>query len=249
MTALITGGSSGMGLEYARQLSAKGYDLILVSNRADDLRAAKSSLPCETCCMDLSVPGAGETLYAWCRDRGYEIDVLVNNAGFFFMENLSERNLPRAESMMRLHMETATSLCALFGSEMKRRGKGYILNVSSMAAWIPAPGITLYSATKAYLRSFGKSLSHELRPYGVSVTTVFPAAVDTPLYPLPEKLRIWGRRLGIIWPPEKLVRRAVHGMFRRRRSVRPGILNYLVPFLVRVLPNRLVDRIWVALSD
>ena len=194
--------------------------------------------------MDLSIPGAGRELYAWCCRQGLEIDILVNNAGMFFMQNLSAEILPRAEAMLRLHNETVVSLCTLFGARMKERGQGYILNVSSMTAWIPAPGITMYAATKAFLKSFGKSLSHELRPYGVTVTTVFPSAVDTPLYPLSDGLRRAGRRLGVIWTPRRLVKRALRGLFHRRRMVRPGVLNYLVPALVRLLPNRLIDRIW-----
>ena len=197
MRALVTGGSSGMGLEYARELSRRGCELLLVSNRNDELEKARAELGCGVCCMDLSIPN-----------------------------------------------ETVVSLCTLFGARMKERGQGYILNVSSMTAWIPAPGITMYAATKAFLKSFGKSLSHELRPYGVTVTTVFPSAVDTPLYPLSDGLRRAGRRLGVIWTPRRLVKRALRGLFHRRRLVRPGILNYLVPALVWLLPNRLIDRIW-----
>ena len=248
MRALVTGGSSGMGLEYARELSRRGCRLLLVSNRSDELEKARKELGCDVCCMDLAVPGAGRELYAWCCREGLEIDILVNNAGMFFMQNLSEETLPKAEAMLRLHNETVVTLCALFGAKMKERGDGYILNVSSMTAWIPAPGITMYAATKAFLKSFGRSLSHELRPYGVSVTTVFPAAVDTQLYPLSEGLRRWGRRLGIIWTPRRLVRRALRAMFHRWRSVRPGLLNYLVPPLVRLLPDRLIDRIWLRWS-
>ena len=198
--------------------------------------------------MDLSIPGAGRELYAWCCRQGLEIDILVNNAGMFFMQNLSAEILPRAEAMLRLHNETVVSLCTLFGARMKERGQGYILNVSSMTAWIPAPGITMYAATKAFLKSFGKSLSHEFRPYSVTVTTVFPSAVDTPLYPLSDGLRRAGRRLGVIWTPRRLVKRALRGLFHRRRMVRPGVLNYLVPALVRLLPNPLIDRIWLRWS-
>ena len=248
MRALVTGGSSGMGLEYARELSRRGCELLLVSNRNDELEKARKELGCEICCMDLAVPGAGEALFHWCEERGLQIDLLINNAGMFFMQNLSAENLPKAEAMLRLHNETVVSLCTLFGARMKARGQGYILNVSSMTAWIPAPGITMYAATKAFLKSFGKSLSHELRPYGVTVTTVFPSAVDTPLYPLSDGLRRAGRRLGVIWTPRRLVKRALRGLFHRRRLVRPGILNYLVPALVRLLPNPLIDRIWLRWS-
>ena len=127
---------------------------------------------------------------------------------------------------------------------MKRRGHGYILNVSSMAAKIPAPGITVYAATKAYLKSFSKSLYFEMRPYGVVVTVVCPGAIATPLYKLDAaKLRL-GVRIGLIGTPEWLVRRALRGMFRKRRVVKPGLMNYYLPPLVALLPKRLVDHFW-----
>ena len=248
-SALITGGSSGMGLEFARQLAARGYDLLLVSNKADDLASAAASLRpsvrVETCCMDLAEHGAAQKLVAWCDAIGLEPDILVNNAGMFFMEYLGPENLEKVRAMMGLHMETVTELCILLGSRMKARGKGRILNMSSMTASIPAPGIAVYSATKAYLKSFGRSLSYELKPFGVSVTTVCPAAVDTGLYPLGDRLRVWLKRLGIIRSPQWLVRRALKAMFRGRRTVSPGLMNKLLPPLIAILPAGLIDRLGI----
>lgn len=255
--ALITGGSSGIGLEYARQLAAKGYALALVSNREEDLAVAARELgevekvageasACETVhtlCVDLARHGAAREVVDWCDTEGLEPEILVNNAGMFFMEYLGTENVGKADAMMTLHMETVTDLCILLGARMKERGHGYILNMASMTAWIPAPGIAIYSASKAYLVSFGKGLSYELRPYGVRVTTVCPAAVDTGLYPLGDKLRGRLRRLGIIRSPQWLVRRSLRAMFRGRRLLRPGPMNHLVPAIVGILPSRLIDRL------
>ena len=130
-TALVTGGSSGIGLEFARQLAQKGYALALVSNRGQELAdaaeglRAEFGLPVETLCIDLAQPGAAEKVLAWCP----EPDVLVNNAGMFFMEYLSPENLGKAETMLGLHVCMPTELCVLFGARMKERGKGYILNM------------------------------------------------------------------------------------------------------------------------
>ena len=118
-----------------------------------------------------------------------------------------------------------------------------------MTARIPAPGIAIYSSTKAYLKVFGKSLSYELRPFGVTVTTVCPAAVDTGLYPLPERLRGFLRRIGLIRAPEWLVRRSLKALFRGRRTFSPGLTNALLPPLIAILPARLIDRLglkWIA---
>ena len=231
-TALVTGASSGIGLEFARQLARMGYALALVSNREQELADAAEGLragygvPVQTLCIDLTKPGAAEEVLAWCA----EPDVLVNNAGMFFMEYLSPENLGKVRTMMALHMNVVTELSILAGSRM-------------------APGIAIYSSTKAYLKMFGKSLSYELRPFGVIVTTVCPSAVDTGLYPLPERLRGFLRRIGVIRTPEWLVRRSLKALFRGRRTFSPGLTNYLVPPLIAILPARLIDRLglkWIA---
>lgn len=240
-----------MGLEYARQLAAKGFNLLLVSNREEELLAAKEELtgkwPVEvvTRYQDLAAPDAADTLHTWCTEEiGIVPDVLVNNAGMFFFKELTTTDLNRVQTMVNLHVNTITRSCILFGQDMKARGSGYILIVSSMAARIPAPGITIYSATKAYLRSFGKSLSYELQPYGVGVTTVCPAAIATPLYNLKPSLINVGLKTGVIHSPRWLVRKALRAMFRKRRVISPSFENFLVPFLYRLLPGHLIARLW-----
>ena len=250
MTALITGGSSGMGLEYARQLAGRGYDLILVSNREEELDTAAEALRAQfpvnvtTRFQDLAVPDAADSLFEWCQKEKVLPNIVINNAGMFFFKELQPEDLERAQAMVNLHIVTVTRMCLLFGNAMKRRGNGYILNVSSMTARIPAPGITIYSATKAYLKSFGKSLSYELRPYGVSITTVCPAAIATPLYRLSEEKMRMGVRIGLIKTPHWLVNRAIRAMLRRRRVVSPGFMNVWLPPLIALLPGPLVAFIW-----
>lgn len=251
MLALITGGSSGMGLEFARQLAAKGYDLILVSNREDELEKASKQLSEEytvsvtTHFQDLATTTAADELFAWCKETP---DIIVNNAGMFFFKELHAEDLGRVQTMIDLHVVTVTRLCLLFGEQMKRRGSGRILNVSSMAARIPAPGITVYAATKAYLKSFGRSLSYEFKPYGVSVTTVCPAAIATPLYRLSEKQMKMGLAIGLIHTPTWLVRRALRAMFRGRRVVSPSFMNFWVPSLIWLLPGFLIAWLWKKLK-
>lgn len=251
MNALITGGSSGMGLEFARQLAGRGYDLILVSNRVDELSKAadelKTQFPVQvtTHCQDLAQADAADRLFAWCRDEaGVLPDVVINDAGMFFFKELALEDLDRVQAMIDLHVVTVTRMCLLFGDAFKQRGSGYLLNVSSMAARIPAPGITVYSATKAYLRSFGRSLSYELKPYGVGMTTVCPAAIATPLYHLSEKGMRIGVSLGVIRTPRWLVKRALRAMFRRRRVISPAPMNVWLPALIALIPEPLIAAIW-----
>lgn len=254
MVALITGGSSGMGLEYARQLAEKGYDLILVSNREEELTCAVRDLSArfpvkvEGRFQDLSLPGSADLLFDGCRSRGLLPDILINNAGMFFFKELEKADMDRVQAMMDLHVVTVTRLSLLFGLAMKERGSGYILIVSSMTARIPAPGITLYSATKAYLRSFGRSLSYELKPYGVGVTTVCPAAIATPLYKIPSRLLDLGVKTRLIHTPEWLVRRALRAMFRRRRVVSPSFMNVWLPAIIGLLPGPVIAALWKKLK-
>ena len=247
---LITGGSSGMGLEYARQLAELGCNLLLVSNQKEELKKVSEDLKRGKAIQviphyqDLATETAAEELFGFCQAIGLEIDLLINNAGMFFFEELTPENEAKALTMMRLHVFTPTRLCILFGEEMKQRGYGYLINMSSMAAKLPCPGITIYSATKAYLKSFGKSLYFEMRPYGVGVTTVCPGAIATPLYKLKPSLLRLGVNIGLIGTPQWLVRKALKGMMRKKRVVKPGFMNIYLPPLVAILPKGLVNKLW-----
>ena len=251
MTALITGGSSGMGLEFARQLAGRGYDLLLVSNRQAELDSASASLRQEfpvtvtSRFQDLARGDAADTLFEWCTEEcGILPDVVINDAGMFFFKELEPADLEKVQAMINLHVVTVTRICLLFGDAMKRRGSGYLLNISSMAARIPAPGITVYSATKAYLRSFGRSLSYELKPYGVNMTTVCPAAIATPLYRLSDKWMRVGIRTGLIRTPRWLVKRALRALFHGRRVISPAFMNIWLPSLIALLPGFIVAALW-----
>ena len=223
---------------------------MLVSNQEEELQKAAEELRQGRAIQviphyqNLATETAAEELLAYCQSEGLQIDILINNAGMFFFEELTTENEAKALTMMRLHVLTPSRLCILFGEEMKKRGYGYLINMSSMAATLPCPGITIYSATKAYLKSFGKSLYYEMRPYGVGVTTVCPAAIATPLYRLKPSLMDLGVRTRVIHTPAWLVRRALRAMFRRRRVVSPSCMNVWLPPLVALLPGPLEQWLW-----
>lgn len=252
--ALVTGGSSGMGLEYCRQLSAAGCNVLMVSNEAEKLPQLAASLSQEYgtqvrgCYCDLAREVAAEELFGYCQKEGLNIDILVNNAGMFFFEEISEDNRARAEAMLKLHVDTPTRLIFLFGEEMKKRGEGFILNMSSICAGMKVPGIALYASSKNYIRSFSKSIYYEYWLRGVNVCVVCPGAVATPLYRLKTELMRVGLALGIINRPEYVVRRALKGLRRSRREVKPGLMPYYLPPLVALIPKCLVKRIWRTLA-
>ncbi|MGN0201849.1 MAG: SDR family NAD(P)-dependent oxidoreductase [Candidatus Cryptobacteroides sp.] len=250
MIALVTGGSSGIGLEFSRQLAEKGYDLAIVSNSQEQLDEVCGPLAEEFGVrvlphfQNLAAENAAEELLEWCDSQSIMPDVLINNAGMFYFKELSPELLGKAEVMIGLHVTTPTKICILFGDRMKQRGSGRILLVASMAARIPAPGIQVYSATKAYLRSFGESLSFELKPYGVTVTTLCPAAVATPLYGLKKSLLNFGVTIRVIHTPQWLVKKALRGLFRGRRLMKPSIMNAYLPPMIKLLPSNLEQKIW-----
>ena len=250
MMALVTGGSSGIGLEFSRQLAEKGYDLIIVSNSREQLDAVCAPIAEEygvrviPRLQNLATGNAAEELMEWCDSQSVLPDVLINEAGMLYFKELSPELMGKAEVMIGLHVTTPTKMCILFGDRMKQRGSGRILLVASMAARIPAPGIQVYSATKAYLRSFGESLSFELKPYGVTVTTLCPAAVATPLYGLKKGLLNFGVAIRVIHTPQWLVRKALKGLFRGRRLMKPSIMNAYLPPMIKMLPSNLEQKIW-----
>lgn len=254
MLALVTGATSGMGLEYCHQLAAKGHDLIMVSNQQEQLDTLPAQLSQQYGIraigryQNLATDTAAQELYDWCCGENMQVEILINNAGMYFFHELTPDYYAKAETLFKLHTITPTRLCLLFGNDMKQRGKGYIINVSSLAAKLPTPGITMYSATKAYLKSFSKSLYFEMRPYGVGVTTVLPGAIATPLYNLKPALMNFAVKIGLIKTPQWLVKRALRGMFRKKHYVKPGAMNYYLPVLLKLLPNNIEIKIWKRLS-
>lgn len=245
-TALVTGASSGIGLEFARQLGARGYRLVLVSNEAAAIEEAAAAVSAQTgaqtipLCLDLSGPESARELFDFCCGRGLAVSVLVNNAGIFSFREVADTEPARLMLMLNLHVTTVTLLCRYFGQEMRLRGAGYILNLSSLSAWTPFPGIAAYAATKAYIRSFTRSFGLEMEPHGVAVLAVCPGAVATDLYRLPPRYQRLGLRLGILMSPQRLVSLALRALFGQRHRLVPGVVNRLFVPLVGVLPRRFI---------
>lgn len=263
MLSLVTGASSGIGLQYATQL-ARDYhtDLLLVSNQEDELRKVAEDLEAQYKVRaiphyaDLSKQDAAEDLYDYCHANNLVVDILINDAGVFFFNPYCETSMKRISLMLNLHMVTVSKLCRLFGEDMiarqltneeqaqticgKPRCKGYILNMSSMSAWMAMPGIQTYNATKAFIYNFSKSLWYELKPKGVNIIVMTPGAVDTALFGLAPNLRRLAVNLRVSIPPEKLVKRALRSMFRGKKADMPGVINHLFTPILKHTPDWLV---------
>ena len=260
MLSLVTGASSGIGLQYALQL-ARDYqsDLLLVSNQQAELEQVAKDLAKEygvktiAKYADLSKTDAAEELFEYCQKEGLVVDVLINDAGVFFFNDYLETSMKRIELMLNLHMITVAKMCRLFGEAMvkreltpeeakqkicgRKRKKGYILNMSSMSAWMAMPGIQTYNSTKAFIYNFSKSLWYELKPKNVGITVMAPGAVDTALFGLAPNLRKLAVSLTVSIPPEKLVKRALKKMFRGKKADTPGVINWLCTPLLKHTPD------------
>jgi len=244
--ALITGASSGIGWEYAKLLACKGYDILMVSNQASILDEkskvieTKYNVHAIPFYVDLTETSAAEKLFFFCQENNFTIDILINNAGIYFTGEICETEIQQIENMIRLHVITLSLLCRYFGAEMQHRKRGYILNMSSLSAWMPYPNIALYASTKRYIKAFSRSLRTELLPYNVSVSVMTPGAVNTPLLHLAPIYKTLALRFGVMLSPEKVATKALKIMFHRKARCTPGILNKLsIPFLL-LAPNDLV---------
>ncbi|MBR5856571.1 MAG: SDR family NAD(P)-dependent oxidoreductase [Bacteroidales bacterium] len=244
-TALVTGASSGMGLHYAKQLAEYGYNLLLVSNQQEQLdavvaniRSCHNNIEVHAICKDLSGSGSAQELFDYCNGKSIEVEVLINNAGIFFFNDIIDCSTSRVSTIVNLHVYTVTMLCRLFGEKMRERRKGYILNMSSISAHTPFCGISLYTASKSYIRTMSRAFRLELKEYGVHVMTVSPGAVATDLYRLPKNLQKLGVNIGVIYRPERLVKNALKKLFfTNKREYIPGIVNRLFKPVYSILPE------------
>ena len=227
-TALVTGASKGIGRCYALQLAALGYNVLMVASgeaellsTAEEVRTVNPNVWVRTLIKDLATPTAAEELFAWTEAEGIKVDVLINNAGIFSFCDILNTPIERIQRMIFLHDITSTLNCRLYAADMIKRGGGRILNMSSFSIWMPYPGLSLYSASKAYLKSFSVAFSKEVEAKGVTVTAICPAGIATDLYGLSPKLQRFGVRTGILMTPESCARRSLRAMFRGTRCKVP----------------------------
>lgn len=227
-TALVTGASKGIGRCFALRLARMGYNVVMVSLTAEDLEATAKEVSAVNDKVwvrhlpkDMAEMKAAEELFAWTEEQGIKVDVLINNAGMFSFCDVLNTPVERIERTILLHDVTATKMCRLYAQDMAARGGGYILNMSSYSIWMPYPGLSLYSASKAYLKSFSVAFSKEVRDKKVYVTAICPAGIATDLYGLSPRLQRLGLKIGGLMSPDSCARRSLNGLFRKQRCKVP----------------------------
>jgi uncharacterized protein len=245
-TALVTGSSSGIGSEIARELAKRGHGVTLVARREDRLRALADSLATtyrvrtEVVAIDLTDAEARGALPGLMEERGLTVDVLVNNAGFTTMGPVHRSDRTAELAMVRTNIEAVVDLCTLFAPGMVDRHRGAILNTASTAAFQPLPGQAVYGASKAFVLSYGRALGTELKGTGVTVTTLCPGPVETGFA---EASGLSDEEAGdalpkFMWIPAPAVAQAaVAGLAAGRPVVIPGAANRVGAVAAHLIPK------------
>ena len=247
-TCLVTGASSGIGAEIARELARRGHGLVLVARREDLLRELASELSdahgmrTETLAVDLLDADARQAIPGRVADLGLEVDVLVNNAGFGTVGTVAKGDAQRDVTLVRLNVETVVSLCSVYVPQMAERRRGAILNVASTAAFQPLPGQAAYAASKAFVLTYSQALHAELAGTGVAVTALCPGPVDTAFSDSAEISEAETRTMPkFFWvSPQSVAKAAVDGLAKGRGVVVPGVPNRLTAVAAQHTPRSIL---------
>jgi len=251
MATLITGASTGIGAEFARQFAARGHDLVVVARSADRLEQLAAQLrqahgvQVTVITMDLSVPTAARDLWQRTTELGLEVDVLVNNAGFGTHSDVAEADPDRLEEAVELNCRTLVGTTARYLPAMRAKGSGTIVNIASTAAFQPLPQMAVYGASKAFVLSFTEALWAEERKHGIRVLAVCPGLTDTPFFELAGEAAAsaasGSAAQAFTRTPQQVVEHTLRALSGGKPSFVDGVANAFVARVVtRVLPKRLV---------
>ncbi|HEX6372143.1 MAG TPA: SDR family oxidoreductase [Longimicrobium sp.] len=253
--ALITGGSGGIGAELARLFARDGWDLVLVARSREGLEkvgrqlADAHGIRYHAIPADLTDPAAPQAIHDAVRALGIEVDALVNNAGFGLMGSFVETGgeapteLSRELEMLQVNVVALTHLSKLFLPAMVGRGRGYLMNVASTAAFQPGPLMAVYYASKAYVLSFSEALSVELAGTGVTATALCPGATRTEFQAVAnmEDSRLFAG--GHVMTAAEVAEAGYNAMRAGRSSIVTGAVNRVMAAGTRFLPRRVTARL------
>ncbi len=249
-TAVITGASSGIGLELARLAARDGHPLALVARSRGRLEqlagelAAAYGVECTVIAADLTDPGAPREIHDTCLRLAAPVEVLVNNAGFGGWGQFVETDLSLELDMVQVDVVALLHLTKLFARDMVKRGRGRILNVASTASFQPGPLMAVYYASKAFVLSFSEAIASELSGTGVTATALCPGSTRSEFQ---KRAGIEGARVVSGWvkmmSSAEVARAGWTAMKRGRHVVVPGLVNKAGIHAVRFVPRRLITRV------
>lgn len=244
--ALVTGASSGIGAEFARQLAARGMHLILTARRESQLKELAEELhtrhgtQTEVIPADLSQSEDVTRLISEIGGRGIAVELLVNNAGFGVVSEAKRTDAESVNALVRLNIEAVTRLTYAFLGPMLERQHGAVINVSSVAAFQPVAYMPAYAASKAYVLHFSESLWVEARDLGVTVMALCPGTTRTEFFEAAGVSNWLKKRTS--QSPEQVVRAGLKALKKRKHYCVPGWVNYLRSLAVRLAPRKMVVK-------
>ena len=245
-TTLITGASSGIGAAFARKLSARGRNVLLVARSEDKLIALcnelgrLTSIRAQYVALDLQQPEAAAQLFEETKKRDLEIEMLINNAGYGSMGDFAKLDLDRELEMIQLNVRAVVDVTRRFLGPMRDRKRGTIINVASTAAFQAVPYMATYAATKAFLLSFSEALAEENRSHGVHVMALCPGVTETNFF---DASGMDQPPMRTIQTPEEVVDAALRGLARQKITVISGWTNWFTIEAERFVPRSVVTKV------
>jgi short-subunit dehydrogenase len=247
--AIITGASKGLGKALALEMASRGYETLLVARSAPLLETLANEISnrfnvkVHTLALDLAQSEASQTVYDWCQRASFQPTVLINNAGYACWGYFHALPLSSQLPMLGLNVQGMVSLTHRILPLLQKQPQAYILNVCSTSAYQPVPTMSLYAASKAFVRSFTRSLRYELRKGPVSVTCLSPGPMATNFIAQANMQAMQETAQKFEMKAEDVARRGVKAMFAGRAEVIPGWMNALSVGFSKVLPDALLERI------
>ena len=247
--ALITGASTGIGREFARIFAHHGHDLLLISNVEKQLKSItqeilqNTSVKVATLHLDLTHASAGEKISNYIEKNGLRVSILVNNAGVGNYGKFSSVPWEKQKHLLDLNMGALTELCYRMIPHMLKHGGGKILNVASMAGFAPGPYYATYYASKAFVLHLTEALREEYRNDNIVISAVCPGPSPTDFFSKAPMSDSSSLMRAFMLHPARIAELGYRGLMRGRNIIIPGLIFWLVPWGVRLLPRRWITRI------
>ncbi|MCF6295444.1 MAG: SDR family oxidoreductase [Flavobacteriaceae bacterium] len=246
-TALVTGAASGLGFEFSQLLAKDSYNLILIDIDAKNLEYAQKRIQktyntnVQILVKDLSKPNIAQEIFYDIKDT--QVDVLINNAGFGLFGAFSDTKWQRESEMLNLHINTTTQLTKLLLKGMVDRSNGMILNISSLAAFLPGPLMSIYYASKAYILSFSEAIANELKGTGVTVTALCPGQTKTSFQEVVSGTSSKNKEAFNMACPKGVANYGYKAMLKGKTVAIPGRFNKFLATLSRFVPRKMTTSI------